>query len=76
MKINIEGAEYDLLERLDAASWLHRIGALSIQFHEWHPQAHRRRRRIRQMLRRTHDQVWCYGWVWELWAMRPPLRAE
>jgi FkbM family methyltransferase len=74
MKVNIEGAEYDLLERLDAALWLPRIGVLSIQFHEWHPKAHRRRRQIRAMLRRSHEQVWSYGWVWELWRLRPDLR--
>jgi FkbM family methyltransferase len=70
MKINIEGAEYDVLERLCAAEWLGRIGTVSVQFHEWHPDAHRRRRRIRKMLARTHEPVWSYGWVWELWELR------
>ncbi len=75
LKVNIEGAEYDLLERLGGTGWLPRIGTLSIQFHEWHPHAHRRRRRIRAMLRATHEQVWSYGWVWELWQLRPELRG-
>ena len=56
MKINIEGAEYDLLERLFEANWLPRISMLSVQFHEWHPRAHRRRKQIRAMLRRSHEQ--------------------
>jgi FkbM family methyltransferase len=70
LKINIEGAEYDVFDRLIEANWLPRIGAVSIQFHEFHPNAHRRRRQIREALRGSHDQVWSYGWVWELWLPR------
>ncbi len=70
LKVNIEGAEYDLFDRLAAADWFPRVGLLSVQFHEWHPHAHRRRKRIREALRRTHDEVWCYPWVWELWQRR------
>ena len=72
MKINIEGAEYDLFDRLVETGWLPRIGAVSIQFHEWPRSAHRRRRRIRAALRQSHDRVWSYGWVWELWVRRDP----
>ena len=70
LKINIEGAEYDVLDRLIEADWVPRIGAISIQFHEWHPNAHRRRRQIRAALSRSHTQAWSYGWVWELWLPR------
>ena len=34
------------------------------------PAAHRRRRRIRRALATTHDEVWCYPWIWELWCAR------
>jgi FkbM family methyltransferase len=70
MKVNIEGAEYDLLDRLAATNWLPRVSTLSVQFHEWHPDAYRRRRRLRRTLRETHDNVWVYPWVWELWTVR------
>jgi FkbM family methyltransferase len=70
VKINIEGAEYDVIDRLVDTGWLGRIGTMSVQFHEWHPHAHRRRRRIRSALRRTHDEVWNYPWVWELWKQK------
>ncbi len=70
VKMNIEGAEYDVLERLIATNWLDRIGNLSVQFHEWGPGAYRRRRRIRAALRQSHVQTWSYGWVWELWRSR------
>ena len=68
LKVNIEGAEYDLFDRLIETGWLERIDTISIQFHEWHPKAHRRRRRIRRALAVNHREVWCYDWVWELWT--------
>jgi FkbM family methyltransferase len=70
LKVNIEGAEYDLFDRLVAADWLGRIRQVSVQFHEWHPHAHRRRNAIRRALRVTHDEVWNYPWVWELWRRK------
>ncbi len=70
LKVNIEGAEYDLLDRLAEARWFPRVRTLSVQFHEWHPNAHGRRRRLRRTLHATHDNVWTYPWVWELWTLR------
>jgi FkbM family methyltransferase len=70
MKLNIEGAEYDLLERLDTSDWLQRIDFVSVQFHEWHPHAYRRRRAARRSLARHHVECWNYPWVWELWRRR------
>lgn len=70
LKVNIEGAEYDLLDRLAAADWLPRIGTVSVQFHEWPPRAHPRRKRIREVLGRSHEEAWNYPWVWELWQAR------
>lgn len=69
MKINIEGGEYDLLDRLIESGAIDRVRYLLIQFHEWHDDhAHRRRRQIRRGLRATHDEVWDYSWIWELWC--------
>lgn len=70
LKVNIEGGEYDLFDRLLATGWLDRIRVVSIQFHEWLPAAHRRRWQIRRGLARTHEVVWDYPWVWELWRRR------
>jgi FkbM family methyltransferase len=67
LKINIEGGEYDLLDRLATAGRLPSIRLVLIQFHEWHPKAYRRRRKNRSDLSRTHDEVWNYPWVWEYW---------
>jgi len=67
LKINIEGGEYDLIDRLDQAGWLPRIRIVLVQFHEWHPKAYRRRRTNRRALQRHHREVWGYPWVWEQW---------
>jgi FkbM family methyltransferase len=68
LKVNIEGGEYDLFDRLIDANWLSRIRLVMVQFHEWHPDAYARRRRIRRALRRSHREVWNYPWVWEYWS--------
>lgn len=70
LKVNIEGGEYDLFDRLLATGWLHRVRVVSVQFHEWLPKAHRRRLAIRRGLRATHEEVWNYPWVWEVWRRR------
>jgi FkbM family methyltransferase len=70
IKINIEGAEFDLLDRLIDAGRLPSIRQAMIQFHEFHPDAYRRRHRVRRALRETHEVVWDYPWVWELWQRR------
>jgi FkbM family methyltransferase len=70
LKINIEGGEYDLLDRLIEAAWMPRIRQVSVQFHEWHPNAYSRRRSIRRAFRRHHEEVWNYPWVWEYWRSR------
>jgi hypothetical protein len=68
--VNIEGGEYDLFDRLIDIGWLPRVRSVLVQFHEWHPQAYRRRRAIRRALRRSHDEAWNYPFVWELWRRR------
>jgi len=67
MKVNIEGAEYDVFDRIIEVGWLPRIRNVVVQFHEWHPKAYARRRAIRRALRRRHREVWNYPWVWEYW---------
>ena len=67
LKLNIEGGEYELLERLLSADAVGRFRYLQIQFHLGVPDAESRRRRIQEGLSHSHRQVWCYPWVWESW---------
>lgn len=68
LKVNIEGGEYDLLDRLAETGWLERIDHVLVQFHEWHPKAYGRRWKNRRDLAKTHKEMWCWSWVWELWS--------
>lgn len=70
MKLNIEGGEYDVLERMMETDRLASVRCYMIQFHEWLDGAHRRRRRIRRALRRSHRLVWDYPFVWEQWVRK------
>lgn len=72
MKVNIEGAEFPLFERMIESDLLDKVDCYLIQFHEWHPGAYRRRRRIRRALARTHELEWDYHFVWEKWVRRRP----
>ncbi len=70
LKINTEGSEFDLLERLIATRYIERCRSLLIQFHEWIPDAYKRRRRIHAGLRRTHHLDWSDYFVWESWTRK------
>jgi FkbM family methyltransferase len=69
-KINIEGGEFELLDRLYECGWLPRTGPLIIQFHEFGPDAYRARRRNRRQLGETHRCTWDHPWVYERWDPR------
>ncbi len=68
LKLNIEGGEYDVLERMIAANRLRDVACLMVQFHEWLDGANGRRDKIRKALRRTHRLVWDYRFIWEQWV--------
>ncbi len=70
MKINIEGAEYDLLEHLLDTHWIRRIDDLQVQFHDYLPDALERMHRIQERLQATHRPTWRYPLVWENWRLR------
>jgi len=69
-KINIEGAEYEVLARMLDLGLQTRCATLMIQYHEFAPQAHRLRRQINQRLVATHRPAWSYTFVWERWERR------
>jgi FkbM family methyltransferase len=70
MKINIEGGEYELIDRLHDTGWLPRTSSVIVQFHEFAPDAHRARRRNRRQLAETHRCTWNYSWVFERWDLK------
>lgn len=70
MKINIEGAEYDLLEQLTHRGTVRQIGDIQVQFHDFVHHAKRRVRRIRKSLAESHYPTYRVDFVWENWRLR------
>ncbi len=70
MKINVEGAEFPMMERMIETGILGRVRTYLIQFHEWHPGAYGRRRRIRRALAATHRLEWDHHFIWEKWVRK------
>lgn len=67
MEMNIEGAEYDLLDHMLDNGWTNRIRNLQVQFHDVLPDAYARMIAIRERLAETHTQTYCYDFVFENW---------
>lgn len=70
MKINIEGGEYPLLDRMLDTGLLPRVDTYLVQYHEWFRGSYSGRRRIQRALRKTHTCTWDHTFVWERWNRR------
>lgn len=67
MKINIEGGEYELLERLLESGLASRVENIQVQFHNLAPDSEARMKAILQGLHATHQPTYQYHFVWENW---------
>ena len=70
IKINIEGAEYDLLQRIIDSGLTSKFKVLQIQFHNFVVDAIVRRDNIRSALALTHQLKYDYPFIWEEWVRR------
>jgi FkbM family methyltransferase len=68
--INIEGAEYDLLQAIFDSGLAHRFREIMIQFHPLFPDSYDRWKQIRNQLLETHEEVWGFPFCWEKWRAR------
>jgi FkbM family methyltransferase len=68
MKLNIEGAEYDLLEHLIATGLVRKIVNIQVQFHDFVPDAVRRMNELKLRLSKSHQPMWQYEFIWEGWT--------
>lgn len=71
VEINIEGGEYEVLNRLIDSGRIKRIRKLLIQFHQNFDEAEFERAKIRKLLRQSHREVFNYEWIWESWEIVP-----
>jgi FkbM family methyltransferase len=70
MSINVEGHEFEILTRLLETGAVSIIENLQIQFHTFVTDAEERRASIRERLAATHDEAYCYPFVWESWRKK------
>jgi FkbM family methyltransferase len=70
MKINIEGGEYELLERLIEVGLIAQIDNLQVQFHEIAADSPARMEAIQSKLQATHTPTYQYRFVWENWRRK------
>lgn len=70
MKINIEGGEFELLERMLECSLVNRVRDLQIQFHNVATDSKRRMEAIKTKLAETHSPTYQYKFVWENWSRK------
>lgn len=69
-KLNIEGGEYELLERLIETHLIGIIENIQVQFHDITPDSRMRMQRIQTRLRATHEPTYQYEFVWENWTRK------
>lgn len=70
LKLNIEGGEYEVLERLIENKQINKFECFLVQFHRQPLGYEERYKKIVEALRNTHEQQWCYPMVWEKWVIR------
>ena len=70
LKINIEGGEYEVLEKLIGGGYIGNIRFLQIQFHKIEKYSAERREAIRKELAKTHYCTYCYEFIWEEWRRK------
>lgn len=70
LKLNIEGAEYDLLEDLINSGDIKKIRNIQVSFHEFVPNAGIRMKNIQSELKKTHFLTYQYLFVFENWQIR------
>lgn len=70
VKINIEGAEYELLEHLIANDLCETFENIQVQFHKFIPDYEERRLDISKKLSSTHEITYNFDMVWENWKLK------
>jgi hypothetical protein len=67
IKINIEGGEYPLLNRMLDQDLVRRCTDIQIQFHNFIEDADSKRQILRERLAKTHHLTYDYPFIWENW---------
>lgn len=67
LKLNVEGSEYGIVERLTDTGLISRVVDLQVQWHRNVEDYAARYADIAMDLRRTHESTYREPWIWENW---------
>ncbi|MDW8247456.1 MAG: FkbM family methyltransferase [Sandaracinaceae bacterium] len=70
VKMNIEGAEFPVLEEWKRLGQLQRVRCWLIQFHQMGADCEERYKSIARALAESHKLSFRFPWVWERWDRR------
>ena len=70
MKLNVEGAEFDILHNLITKDIVKNIKFILIQFHEIDNLSVKKRKEIQYELSKTHNKLFDYYFIWECWEIK------
>jgi FkbM family methyltransferase len=71
LQINCEGCEWDVLESVFGDVW--RLKRIQVQFHpdaDFVPDRLGRYAKIQDRLAETHDLVYDFPWIWQMWELK------
>lgn len=70
LKINIEGAEFNILPDLYENYGLEKIDHIQVQFHNFVPDFKQKKKLVVEALEQTHTKKWGYENVYESWSLK------
>lgn len=70
MKVNIEGGEFALLERMVKCGLIKRVKNLQVQWHDLVPDSINRFEVLQNEFAKTHELTFDNGWVWQGWRLK------
>jgi FkbM family methyltransferase len=77
IKLNCEGAEYEILDKLIYRPYLiRRLQNIQVQFHRVGQSYERKRNEIRSGLHKTHHLTYDCPFVWENWELNETARPD
>ena len=70
IKINIEGGEYELLDRILSVDFAKNIGDIQVQFHNIEEASEEKMHQIQKLLSKSHLPTYQYKFIWENWRKK------
>lgn len=74
MEINIEGGEYELLDRMIQSGVIKMVTDLQVQFHDFVEDAEAKMLALQSRLRASHFPTYHYKFIWDNWHLKPELK--